>query len=423
MKKTSLLTFGLLVFSAYQSPAQTWVQRSDMPNTPTTGRWNPYGFAINDKIYMGGGYVGNGQSTKDLWEYDMATDSWTQKADVPGSVNRTAAISFSINGKGYVGLGSRHYNTVNAEFLGDLWEYDPGLNTWTQKASLPDSARFHAACFVIDDKAYVVGGKTGYPLSASHDLWIYDPAADQWDTGHIYPAHYIYNAAAFSLNGKGYVIGGRIHDSTSANNYVTNATWEYDPLTDSWTAKAPYLDTLGRENAVAFVYNNEGYVGLGQAYSGSITYYYREFGKYDPVADDWDTTVSFAGMDRAYSLAINNGNRVFAGGGFLYLSTQTYFDDWWEFTDPSWGVQEPGSSLTFLVYPNPAGNQINVVTDINGSQTYRLTDLQGREVLSGQQDFSAAPVLNIAILEAGIYVLQLGKSNNAQLLYKTEAAK
>lgn len=35
------------------------------------------GFSINSKGYIGTGYDGN--SKKDFWEYDPATNSWTQK--------------------------------------------------------------------------------------------------------------------------------------------------------------------------------------------------------------------------------------------------------------------------------------------------------------------------------------------------------
>src|SRR5689334_19814708 len=129
--------------------AQTWTQKTDFPEANMNGRWSPYAFTINDKIYAGGGYVGNFASRRDLCEYDTATD------------------------------------------------------TWTPKANLPDSGRAHATCFVVNGKAYVAGGLTGYPETASNDLWMYDPVTDQWTSLQSFPADFIYSAMSFSAGTNG----------------------------------------------------------------------------------------------------------------------------------------------------------------------------------------------------------------------------
>ena len=41
---------------------------------------------------------------KDFWEYDPATNTWTQKADF-GGTTRSVAVGFSIGSKGYIGTG------------------------------------------------------------------------------------------------------------------------------------------------------------------------------------------------------------------------------------------------------------------------------------------------------------------------------
>ena len=74
--------------------------------------------------------------TKDFWEYDPATNTWTQKADFGGTA-RYVAVGFSIGSKGYIGTGDDDLN----QFLKDFWEYDPATNTWTQKADFGGTAR------------------------------------------------------------------------------------------------------------------------------------------------------------------------------------------------------------------------------------------------------------------------------------------
>jgi N-acetylneuraminic acid mutarotase len=73
-------------------------------------------------------------SYKDFWEYDPATNAWTQKADFGGS-GRLYAARFTTNGKGYVGTGQSG-TYPNYTYYKDFWEYDPISNNWTQKRTL-----------------------------------------------------------------------------------------------------------------------------------------------------------------------------------------------------------------------------------------------------------------------------------------------
>lgn len=66
----------------------------------------------------------------------QAPDTWTDKnglgMGIPAGSTmpaRYGAVSFSINGKGYIGTG---YNNVPKN---DFWEFDPATNSLTQKAN------------------------------------------------------------------------------------------------------------------------------------------------------------------------------------------------------------------------------------------------------------------------------------------------
>ena len=73
---------------------------------PTSGeqpRLDAVGFSIGSKGYIGTGLPISG-FVKDFWEYDPATNTWTQKADFGGTA-RHSAVGFSIGSKGYIGTG------------------------------------------------------------------------------------------------------------------------------------------------------------------------------------------------------------------------------------------------------------------------------------------------------------------------------
>ena len=63
------------------------------------------GFSIGSKGYIGTGLLIVTFHFKDFWEYDPATNTWTQKADFGGTA-RTNAVGFSIGSKGYIGTGN-----------------------------------------------------------------------------------------------------------------------------------------------------------------------------------------------------------------------------------------------------------------------------------------------------------------------------
>lgn len=63
---------------------------------------------------------------------------------------------------------------------------------------------------------------------------------------------------------------------------------------------------------------------------------------------------------------------------------------------------------TFDVYPNPASEVLNVKST-DGSFTYRLLDLTGRQIRTGAADGRAA--INVSSLPAGVYMLQLNSES------------
>ena len=64
-------------------------------------------------------------------KYNTVTNSWIALANFPG-IQRFTGSGFSINGKGYITCG---INGFGNPYLNDLWEYDPASNTWSQKKS------------------------------------------------------------------------------------------------------------------------------------------------------------------------------------------------------------------------------------------------------------------------------------------------
>ncbi len=118
----------------------------------------------------------SGCETGEVKKEEETKGKWTQKADIPGDL-RQGAFSFSVAGKGYLGLGQYSGNLHR-----DLWEYNPDADAWSPKTPFPGTPMAEGGVFVVNQKAYLVAGVIRYATSAQpvRDVWEYDPANDSW---------------------------------------------------------------------------------------------------------------------------------------------------------------------------------------------------------------------------------------------------
>jgi hypothetical protein len=158
----------------YDPASNTWSQKiaNGSVGSPTAREgativWD------GSRAIMFGGYDGS-LPQLDLWWYSPATNSWTQKL-TSGSPDP------GFGGYPAVWDGSR----VLYALYDTLWWYDPGTNTWTQKISsgTPGApAGRHDQAMVWDgSRAVMFGGQEGWPTYAyRNDVWWYNPATNQW---------------------------------------------------------------------------------------------------------------------------------------------------------------------------------------------------------------------------------------------------
>ncbi len=181
-----------------------WVQKAALSGPD---RSNAVAFEINGLGYLGTGFDGI-NPLNDFWKYDADSNGWEQKADFPGAA-RSEAVGFSVLGKGYIGLG--YNSTLPSPYLSDFYEYDPATNVWTQKSDYgttipaqthPVAGRTRAVAFAIGNYGYV---GTGYDGAPQNNFFKYDPSANIWSTVISYPGQKRESALAFVAGGNAYV--------------------------------------------------------------------------------------------------------------------------------------------------------------------------------------------------------------------------
>jgi|GEM_PF-2133333 len=267
-----------------------------------------------------------------------ATAQWSGAKSIRGAkYGNQGAFAFTINGKGYVGAGVT--DTV-------LHEYDPISNTWTNKGALPQAIRLmFTMSFVIDDKAYLVGGDSMGDFR--QEVFMYEPVTNTWTKRHDFPSGDRDAGFAFSIGDYGYVGGG------TDGVYYLNDLWKYDPTGDSWT-KEPNDVPVSALFPSCFVANNKAYVLLGGAYP-SATDSIVSMWQFDPAGSTWTERADFPGSPREDAFTFSNSQYGYVGGGEQNFTTN-YYDMWrYDANADKWSASDaiplygPRGNSTFII--------------------------------------------------------------------------
>lgn len=153
------------------------------------------------RAYVYGGQY-NGPDGNGFYVYDIASDTWTQRAN--GPVRMKQHCGEVVDGVMYL-IGGQQ-DTV--DFAARVIAYDVTAGTWdpTTRAAIPVGVNRAASC-VHAGKIYVVGGLV--PESGSTDrIQVYDPVANAWTSGFPLPAPRSAHGAVV-VGDMLYVLGGR----------------------------------------------------------------------------------------------------------------------------------------------------------------------------------------------------------------------
>jgi N-acetylneuraminic acid mutarotase len=375
----------------------TWTKKNDFI---AGKRERAVAFSIGDY-----GYVTTGIDTaevllKDLWQYDPNTDTWTQKADLPGPARRDA-IAFSVNGKGYVGTGIDNASALVGNKLKDLWEYDPSLNAWTQKADFPGSGGngiYFATAFSADNKGYICGGKWG-PNLYSSQLWEYKPSSNQWIQRTNFPGGVRYQLSSFSIENQGYVGLGANQDIYKKDFY------RYNPGSNQWTQIADFIGSE-RGGASSFTINKRGFICLGT--NGGLL---GDLIEYNPEVDEWEVRCSYGGSERKNAVAFVVNERVFVGLGKGYSGKKASIQ---EYSAPNY-AQLSELEPAFEIYPNPSNGKIQLRTE-SALESIHVFNEMG--TLTFEHRLSTpSETVDLSHLSTGIYHLII-KTMNGQTIQK-----
>ncbi len=255
-------------FWKYDPALDQWSQIADFPGD---GRTGGVAFSVNGKGYVGLGYNGiKIQYFADFYEYDPLNNSWKKVTDFPAGAT-SVPTAFVIENIAYVGSG----NVTGKGRSGDFWKYESTSDKWTKITSLPaGQERGSALSFAIDGYGYVVSGMIGAPgagVSYPSNLLKYSPGTDSWteeiSSNNLLRYHGYANQVVYVSKNKGYIC----FYTTSA--YANRDIVEYNPVGKTVTQIVNPLgwDSFTRVNGgIAFTVNDVPYYTLGEPSFGDL---------------------------------------------------------------------------------------------------------------------------------------------------------
>ena len=311
MNKRSPFLLLLLFLICSPATAQDWqTLASDVEE-----RVEAHSAVFDQKIYLFGGFqtdeeLGENQSqeTDQTAFYDPSDDSWTKVAPLPLPITHvgTAIVGRKLwMAGGFAVLGFNQ--AVDLVYI-----YDVDANTWTQGPSLP-APRSAGTLVRLGRKLHYISG-----LENRNDgvvdhfvLDLDEPGGPQtWNTLASIPES-SNHLSGISVGGKIYAIGGQVNHDIDP--FDVDFTYEYDPVTDSWTEKASM--PIPRSHMEPGTFLVDGKIILAGGKDGTFTCSDR-VSSYDPLTDTWAELFTIPDCLLAPSGKVV-GNEIFVSHGGL----------------------------------------------------------------------------------------------------------
>ncbi|MES2680872.1 MAG: kelch repeat-containing protein [Bacteroidota bacterium] len=416
----------------------------------------------NGDFWLFGGLTfenGNGVYKDDLWKYSVSTNMWTwikgsntggqtaqygtqgasSPANTPGC--RTSPTCWTDPSQNFWLMGGVITTSSSANYLNDLWKYDPAANAWT----------------------WMSGSNTGNQVGNYGTLNVQSPGNVPGARSAGFGWYDIPSGNAYVFAGKGYAVN-------SASVGLLNDLWKYSPVNNQWTwvngtntiNKPSVFGTQGvtsptnmpatRSGVSGWIDNNNNFWLFG----GNATHTTVVIGSGGPLtltvvggpADVWrynNCAPTLSLSNASATLCPGNPVLITATGANSYtwstsettssitvfpFNTTTYsitgtgangctaIANITQFVDPCIGIKELAELTVFAVYPNPNKGvfTLNVKSAAENLQ-FILMNALGQTV--HQDKLSAPHTVVRPDLEKGLYFCQLLSANNE----KTGAVK
>ncbi len=284
--------------------------------------------------YEGGGYsFTTSGNINQFGKFNPATNTWTPLAPVPDLNNGEASGVYAPNVNKLFVFGGE--NVATATVVNTTRIYDIATGIWSTGAPMPDVRAFMGSGY-FNGKIYLVGGySTGNVDPAFGQVWEYDPVLNTWNTSRMSMPATLGGPGFGIINGHMYIAGGR-----DINNTNLNTLYDYDIAANTWATRANMPSGVNVPGS-AVIAGKLWVFGGGNPFTGPGTM--PTSGKtgvrawfnrllhpdttntlqvYDPATNSWTSGPSL-NQQRSFPAGTDVGNTAVAVGGYTGSSTTT----------------------------------------------------------------------------------------------------
>lgn len=265
--------------------------------------------AVEDKVYVIGGFNASLEIVGAVQIFDTATQSWSFGPALPQPIHHANAAV--VDGTIYV-LGALQGGAFLA--IGSVLAWNPATDAgWTTKASMPAGLeRGAAVAGAIGDVIYVAGGLRGQSLAS---MLSYSTTADAWSADlPSLPQPFDHGCGAV-VGGSVYVLGGRFMGNTPQ-------VFAYAPG-GTWVEKAAM--PTARSGTACGVCDDRILVAGGELNPNRVDSVFGDVEAYDTASDTWTALPAMTTPRHGFGGAVVDGAFYLPGGatttGFAAVAT------------------------------------------------------------------------------------------------------
>jgi N-acetylneuraminic acid mutarotase len=271
--------------------------------------------SIGDKVLILGGVVASGSNINSVFEYDPALDSWTAKASIPNAEGLSKSTCVKLNNGNVLLFGGSQNGS--APQSNKVFEYTVSSDSWATLSDLPNSlGREQMKSTLINDSIILLtGGLSTISSGLEYPTinYLYNTNTNSFTPAGNLPIGVINHTSTLLSNGEVLITGG--FDGNQARNeaYVFN-------LQNGWRTLSSTL-SLAVSSHCAVLVNGKVYIYGG--FNIPLFEFSSKLDVYDPALDAISPLTQgplacsqFAMVAFNSTILIAGGNKVLANSSF-----------------------------------------------------------------------------------------------------------
>ncbi|MGB8298982.1 MAG: kelch repeat-containing protein [Polyangia bacterium] len=363
------------------SEIATWTHVGPPVLGPSSRYMQSAAFDETREVLVMFGGLGDAGELQDLWEWNPASGTWTQRSPIglPPKPRGGASMVFDSIHNNFVIFGGRMASGRQYVDYADVWEWNPTSGAFTDNPSSSNGPGYRSQQSMVFEKStgkvLLFGGGTpdgntpddqwGGVSVAFGDTWEWDPAQDKWSQ--LQPAsapsaRYAAGLVWDNQRSRAVLFGGMEKPQTGLSGVPKQDTWEWDPSASNWSNRTIAGSKPSPRYGHAVAYDpGSGATVLVGGFDIDTGNALADVWEWDPTSAAWSQrfTGSEPNLPQAslYASLVTNSalDRLYLVGGGIDLYSNAPAGVIWEFNPATTTFTDRTPQLT-QPWPPPRSN-------------------------------------------------------------------